>query len=141
MNTYMYLGSDPSTDLDWYKIVLTTPQTIYFSVFSPIYGQMYILGPPCSNFIYYSATNSNPGTNTISASLPAGEYYLVYGSYYYLGNGVGTEYMATVTTSTPGDPTTWCPTQIPTLTEWGLILLGMALLGFGTFYLLRMRKA
>lgn len=30
--------------------------------------------------------------------------------------------------------------NVPTLTEWGLIILGMALLGFGTFYILRMRS-
>jgi hypothetical protein len=30
---------------------------------------------------------------------------------------------------------------IPTLGEWGLILLGLALLGFGTFYILRMKSA
>ncbi len=31
--------------------------------------------------------------------------------------------------------------MIPTLSEWGLILLGLALLGFGTFYILRMKNA
>ena len=31
-------------------------------------------------------------------------------------------------------------TPIPTLGEWGLILLGLALLGFGTFYILRLRQ-
>jgi hypothetical protein len=31
--------------------------------------------------------------------------------------------------------------NIPTLSEWGLILLGLALLGFGTFYILRMKSA
>ena len=142
MNTYLYLGTDASTDLDWYKIILTAPKTIYFSVDAPIYGQMYILGPPCSNFVYYNyAYPSSPGVTTVSATLNAGEYYLVYGSYYYLGNGVGTEYMATVTETVPGDPTTWCTTPIPTMTEWGLIILGMALLGFGTFYILRMKSA
>lgn len=28
---------------------------------------------------------------------------------------------------------------IPTLSEWGLIILGLALLGFGTFYIMRMK--
>ena len=31
------------------------------------------------------------------------------------------------------------PPTIPTMTEWGLIILGLALLGFGTFYIVRMR--
>lgn len=30
---------------------------------------------------------------------------------------------------------------IPTLSEWGLILLGLCLLGFGTFFILRMKSA
>jgi hypothetical protein len=28
---------------------------------------------------------------------------------------------------------------IPTLTEWGLIILGISLLAFGTFYIVRMK--
>lgn len=32
-----------------------------------------------------------------------------------------------------------CNPNIPTMTEWGLIFLGMALLGFGTFYIMKMR--
>jgi len=31
------------------------------------------------------------------------------------------------------------PTAVPTLTEWGLIILGLTLLAFGTFYILKMR--
>jgi hypothetical protein len=31
------------------------------------------------------------------------------------------------------------PAMIPTMTEWGLIFLGLALLAFGTFYILKMR--
>lgn len=32
-----------------------------------------------------------------------------------------------------------CPATIPTLSQWGLIILGCVLLGFGTFYIARMR--
>ena len=31
------------------------------------------------------------------------------------------------------------PTAVPTLSEWGLIIMGLTLLAFGTFYILKMR--
>ena len=142
MNTYMYFGQG-YTDLDWYKLVLTQPETIYWSIFSEIDGIAYIISSPCASFGIINADYTNPGIATsISATLPAGTYYLVFQSRYYLGNNVGVQYMAKVSATPPGDPATWCTSPpIPTLSEWGLILLGLALLGFGTIYILKWRGA
>ncbi len=140
INTYLYLGTDASRDLDWYKIVLTAPTTIYWSAFSSFPGILFILSSPCATAEILMADYQSAGVaKTISETLPAGTYYLVYTSQFYMGNGVGAPYMAKVSAVPVGEPTTWCvpAPQIPTLSEWGLIILGLSLLGFGTIYLLR----
>ncbi|HPS62782.1 MAG TPA: hypothetical protein PLK82_06955 [Bacteroidales bacterium] len=139
INTYLYEGS-ANTDLDWYSMTLTATTTVYFSVYTDIYTQMWIIGNDCEELpTYQYAYPGTPGVTSISATLPAGTYWFIVGSYYYLGDGMGTNYMATVTTAPVGDPSTWCAAAVPTLTEWGLIIMGLALVGFGTFFLLRKR--
>ncbi len=139
INTYSS-GSNYYTDLDWYELTLAAPSPVYFSVYTDISTQIWIIGNDCNSLPTYAyAYPAGPGVNTISANLAAGTYWLVLGSYNWLGEGGGTNYMATVTAAPPGAPATWCTPTVPTLTEWGLIIMGMALLGFGTFYILRMR--
>jgi len=138
INTYLYY-STPYRDLDWYKLILTTPQTVYWSSYAPFVGISIILEAPCPGTQlggYYTPANT---PFSWSIALPAGTYYLLFTTRYYLGDNVGAEYMVKVSTDDPGDPSTWCTAAIPTLSQWGLIILGCVLLGFGTFYIVRMR--
>ena len=130
------------SDEDWYQVVLTEAKTVYFSVYSPITGRMWINTPPCNNLGANAFAQSNPGVYSISATLQPGTYWMVYEAWQSMGNGGGVQYLATVTTTPPGDPSTWCPpAAVPTLSQWGLILLGAALLGMGTVYIIRMKRA
>jgi hypothetical protein len=142
VNNYLYLGTDQRTDLDWYRFVLTETKTVYYSVAAPFQGQIYVFGPPCNNYAFYDGWyfDPNPFGWVFSVTLPAGEYYIVLGTLAYYGNGVEFEYALKLSAENPGPAETWCaPAPIPTLTEWGLIILGFAMLGFGTLYILRWR--
>ena len=139
-NTYYFEGGG-YRDTDWYKLVLTSPTTVYWSVYSGIDGVSYILAPPCPSTIVTAAYSLANTPLTLSATLPAGTYYFLWTTRYWLGNEVSAPYMVKLSTTPPGDPATWCTTPIPTMTEWGLIILGIALLSFGTFFILRMNRA
>ena len=135
MNTYMS-GVDGYTESDWYRLVLTEPKTIYWSVNSTFQGVAGVATGPCATGSFIAVEDAFPGVYTYSATLPAGEYYFVYMSTYWLGDGIPYPYMTRFSTTPPGAPETWCSAAIPTLSQWSLIILGMVLLGFGTFYIL-----
>ncbi|MCX6303825.1 MAG: hypothetical protein NT040_02550 [Bacteroidetes bacterium] len=140
INTYLS-GSDGYTESDWYRLVLTEPKTIYWSVNSPIDGQVAVASGPCATGTFIYVQYTSPGVYTYSATLPAGEYYFVYLSSVWLGDGIPYPYMTRIATTPPGAPETWCSASIPTLSQWSLIILGMVLLGAGTFYILGFKGA
>ena len=135
MNTYLS-GVDGYSEMDWYRMVLTEPKTIYWSVNSMFAGVAYVAVGPCATGHVISLEFPVAGVYTYSSPLPAGEYYFVYMSSIWLGDGIPFPYMTRFSTTPPEAPMTWCSAAVPTLTQWGLIILGMALLGFGTLYIL-----
>jgi hypothetical protein len=140
INGYL-VGASPYRDIDWYRLTLTQPTTVYFSMYHNFnsYGLFLIAGADCINFLIYAGDYPYPGIPmTIFAALPAGSYFLPVTMNDY-GPGYGGDYMIKISETAPGDPSTWCAAAIPTLSQWGLIILGCVLLGFGTFYIVRMR--
>ena len=143
-NGYL-VGTPPDTaqwrDTDWYKLVLTTPTTVCFSCYSNFYIIMDVQAEDCQNFVVpYVFKYLNPYVSgSWSGTLGPGTYDLVV-----LPQTFGTtpgntgDYMVKLSTSDPGDPSTWCtPVCIPTLSQWGLIILGMVLMVVATVYIVR----
>ncbi|MCX6231293.1 MAG: IPTL-CTERM sorting domain-containing protein [Bacteroidetes bacterium] len=124
-------------DLDWYKLTLSTPTTVYFSAYMNFAegGSIWLGNFVCPFITIVSADLSYGIPNTISASLPAGDYYLIISSLSF-GPGIGGDYMIKVSDTDPGAPATWCQTApVPTLSEWGLIILGFVLICLGIYYI------
>jgi len=139
-NGYTF-GAYEYRDTDWYRFVLTAPGTIYWTCVADFYGLIFILDDDCVNPTLITYDYNDPGVMIqVSATLPAGTYHLWVGPQnlgpYWYNTG---EYMVKLSDTPPGDPSTWCTAAIPTLSQWGLIILGCVLLGFGTFYIVRMR--
>ena len=138
-NGYVYGGID-HRDTDWYKFVMTTPGTIYFSAYTTFLANIMILDGSCPAVTEFAGAGLDPGVmHTTTATLPAGTYYLLI---FPQGFGVNPaytgNYMVKLSSTPPGDPSTWCnPAPIPTLGQWGLIILGITLVAFGTFYIVR----
>jgi hypothetical protein len=145
INGYL-VGSDLWRDIDFYKLTLSVSTTVYFSAYSNFYegGILSIGYEGCptnyNNIVYDYFINGIP--NTISATLPAGTYLFEITSQNF-GPGIGGDYMINVSDVAPGLPSTWCnaaPTSVPTLTEWGLIIFGLALFAVGSFYIVRRKR-
>jgi hypothetical protein len=127
--------------LDHYNLVANPAHPITAGVTSPFYGNYASHG-------YF--VNLAPGTEIITTTQSLGQQPTTI--QYHYGAGV-----VTATTCTYEFGYSVIPPQqaglmlqnnlnyscghatVPTLSEWGLIFLGLALLGFGTFYILKMR--
>jgi IPTL-CTERM motif len=122
-------GDDMYRDIDWYSLHVAAAQTVYVSgiMNGADYGILGIIGADCENFPVYASDWYAPGVaTTISAPLPAGDYWILV-TVDNFGPGIGGDYMIKVSDIPVGPPQTWCEAaSIPTLTQWGLIILGLA---------------
>ncbi|MEI6682057.1 MAG: IPTL-CTERM sorting domain-containing protein [Bacteroidota bacterium] len=139
-NGYTWFG-DPRHDFDWYKLELATTQTVYWTCFASFDPVVYIIQGPCATASLVGYVGGFAGIPlTYSAVLAPGTYYLVI-SPYSVGHQVNTDgdYLAKVTTAPPSPPATWCAGSVPTLGEWGLILLALGLISVASFFILKKR--
>ena len=138
-NGYDYGGFE-WRDTDWYRVVLTTPGTIYWSCFADFNAYLFILGEDCISFTYYDYRSSPAGVpTTASATLPPGTYHLWVGPENY-GHHPGNtgNYMVKLSDTPPGIPDTWCQSAgVPTLSQWGLIILAVSLLATASIHIIR----
>lgn len=124
-------------DLDWYRIVLTEPKTLYWSVIANFYTHIQMngnIGGPCNGQYGIAFSNVEPGTvGTISGNLAPGEYYFIVAPVGW-GPGLEGDYMVTLTEQPPQDP--WCSGVVP-ISNWALYIgIGLILV----FAFVRFRK-
>jgi hypothetical protein len=136
-NGYL-VGENQWRDTDWYKFVLTTTSNVYWSCYSNFAAYLIILNGDCNNLFAYAAGLVDPEVPTsISATLGPGTYYLFVAPQGFGPDPANTgDYMVKLSTTAPGDPSTWCnPCVIPTLSEWGLIILALLMVAAGMVYI------
>jgi hypothetical protein len=134
-NTY-YNGGD-FRDTDWYKITLTEAGTLYWSGYASFNLQLYILSGDCLNYTYASGLGGNCSLVSISASLPAGTYYLWAGLNVFTGVPEGKNYNVIATLNAP-PPENFCDAVAPVpVSNWALYI-GIALIL--VFAIVRFRK-
>jgi hypothetical protein len=101
---------------------------------------MDILNGDCGNLVSFGVATALPGIpTTMSANLGPGTYYLFIAPSGFGPDPANTgDYMVKLSDTTPGDPSTWCNgCSIPTLSEWGLIILALLFLAAEMVYLRR----
>lgn len=127
-------------EYDFYNLVADPTNPIVTGVSSPFYGNYASHG-------YFS--NLVAGTEIITTAQTSGRPTTIQ---YHFGAGVVTatcctyefgynngQQAGTMLVNNLNYACNHAIAAIPTMTEWGLIILGLALLGFGTFYILRMK--
>lgn len=125
---------------DFYDLVADPSNPIVAGVPSPFYGNYASHGyftnlVPGTEIITTAQSNGNP--TTIQYHFGAGVVTATCCTYewgYMTGQAAGTMMVNNLNYAC-----NHAIAAIPTMTEWGLIILGLALLGFGTFYILRMK--
>jgi hypothetical protein len=124
-------------DTDWYRLVLATETTLYWSGTADFNITMFIIQGPCStqNILATQTLMANtPGT--ISALLEPGEYFFWIGPSDFDSNNNG-NYMVTLTQYNPGSPDNWCTPQLVPVSNWALFIgIGLILL----FAVIRFRR-
>jgi hypothetical protein len=143
-NSFAQTGLANAREQDWYHLVLTQPATVYWAMdYQYAVGMQFYCVSDCEALTVLAGWQFSGGPASLPPlNLAAGEYWFMCRTMaVLLPVGTEVEYSIKIDTTDPGeDPSIWCPSApIPTLTEWGLIILGFAMLGFGTLYILRWR--
>jgi hypothetical protein len=142
-NSYPRTGTTNAREQDWYHLVLTQPATIYWAMdYNYAVGMEFWCISDCELLTVVDAWQFSGGPASLPPlNLAAGEYwFMVRTAAVLLPVGTEVEYSIKIDTTDPGEnPSTWCPgpAAIPTLSQWGLIILGFVMLAFGTMYILR----
>lgn len=135
--TYLYQGM-PTRDTDWFEFNLAEDEEINITAMAEFDMEVFIIRmgsvEPCVGYqILYFETAPICEEYTFSANLTAGGYWIWIAPESYEGVDCGSSYYFSVTCGAQND--------IPTLGQWGLILLGLLLLVAGTIAVIRRRKA
>jgi hypothetical protein len=125
-------------DTDWFEFNLAEDEEISITAMAEFDMEVFIIrtGPvdPCVGFqILYFETAPICEEYTFSANLTAGDYWIWIAPESFEGVDCGSPYYFSVTCGAQSD--------IPTLGQWGLILLSLLLLTAGTIAVIRRRKA
>jgi hypothetical protein len=125
-------------DTDWYNFSLTEDTDITITAMAEFDMQVLIIqqGPdePCVDYqILYSAVAPICEEYSFQASLTAGDYWIWVAPEEFTGVACGSEYYFTVDCGGQN--------EVPTLSEWGMILLGLLLVGTVTVAVVRRRQA
>jgi hypothetical protein len=124
-------------DTDWYKYVVTSDQTVYYSGTADFSLQLIIIKGPCNAQVSYGATTVSPGeVGTIMSNLTPGEYYFWAGPSDWIPTNEGT-YMITLNPIPPRENVAdWCNNMVP-VSNWALYI-GLGLIA--AFAIFRFRK-
>jgi hypothetical protein len=132
------VGGGQTKDTDWYDFYLTDDREVTITAMAEFDIMVFILemgpgGNPCEGFeiLYYEFA---PACEEFSfmVNLAAGDYWIWVAPEAFEGVPCGSPYYFTVK----------CGGQIaiPTLSEWGMVILGLLLLAAGTMAVVRRRK-
>ena len=139
-NTFTY-NTASSRDTDWYKIVLTETKDLYWSVEAECEINIFIISDDGScNFYNNVASNTNIPANTLGQThfvCTPGTWYFWVGPSQFSGVSAGAKYQVVLSEGPPSDP--WCTGAIPTLNEWGMIILS-SLMAIFSFAVIRRRR-
>lgn len=115
-------------DTDWYKLIVTSGQTLYWSGIADFSVTLWIVEGPCASMLVLDWITLNPGEyGTISAYLDPGEYYFVIAPSDWDMDNNG-DYMVALTDMYPGNPARWCPLTTP-VSNWALYIgIGLILI-------------
>jgi hypothetical protein len=104
------VGGASFRDTDWYEFTLAANTTVYWSGIANFNCVFYIVSLPCATASAIATATPAPGTvGTASINLDPGTYIaFVAPSGYGPDPLLDGDYMVTLTTEAPGDPTTWC---------------------------------
>jgi hypothetical protein len=134
--TFMYGGS-PMRDTDWYDFHMPVNGTVSITAKAEFFLEVVILEPgpetPCLGYeILYFDYVPICEEYSFEISLTAGDYWIWVAPEDFEGAACGSEYYLTVTCEGQN--------EVPTLTEWGMIILGLLLLATGTVAVGRKRR-
>ncbi len=131
-------GGGQTKDTDWYDFYLTDDREVTITAMAEFDIMVFILemgpgGDPCDGFeiLYYEFA---PACEEFSfmVNLAAGDYWIWVAPDAFEGVPCGSPYYFTVTCGGQN--------EIPTLSEWGMVILGLLLLAAGTMAVVRRRK-
>lgn len=130
---FLYNGGQ-NKDTDWFDFYLTDDREVTITAMAEFDVMVFILGPAwCDDFevIYYEFI---PACEEFSfmINLAAGDYWIWIAPESWEGVPCGSLYYFTVTCAEQN--------EVPTLSEWGMIILGLLLLAAGTAAVVRKRK-
>ncbi len=133
---FLYDGGQ-TKDTDWYNFYLTEGTEVTITAMAEFDMMVFILemGPdnPCDGFqILYYEIAPICEEYSFMVNLPAGDYWIWVAPEAFEGVPCGSAYYFTVTCGGQN--------EIPTLTEWGMIILGLLLLAAGTMAVVRKRR-
>ena len=134
---FLYEGM-PTRDTDWYDFHLAVGGLVTITAKAEYFMQVLIIQPgpdvPCEGMqVLYSESVPMCEEYSFEADLATGDYWIWVAPEDYDAPLCGSEYYLRVACEDQ--------TQIPTLSEWGMILLGLLLVGTATVAVVRRRLA
>jgi hypothetical protein len=134
--TFLYYGNQ-MRDTDWYDFYLARDGIVNITAKAEFYMHVFIIAPgldePCEEIqILYNETVPLCEEYSFDADLAAGDYWIWVAPESFEGVECGSEYYVTVTCEEQN--------EIPTLSEWGMVILGLLLLAAGTVAVVRRRR-
>ncbi|MEE8417096.1 MAG: IPTL-CTERM sorting domain-containing protein [candidate division Zixibacteria bacterium] len=134
--TFLYDGAQ-TRDTDWYNFYLAEDREVTITAMAEFDMWVFIIemGPdiPCEGFqILYNEIAPICEEYSFSVNLTAGGYWIWVAPESFEGVPCGSPYYFTVTCGGQN--------EIPTLSEWGMVILGLLLLAVGTMAVVRRRK-